>query len=286
MTKGQRPGPGRGRLAGDAARMPELPEVETVRSGLERLLVGARLRRVRALRADLRTPIPDLGVLAGRCITGVRRRAKYLLIDCAGLTILNHLGMTGQWREVAEARVHDHVELELTDGRRIAFNDARRFGLFELCRSDGGHPALEALGPEPLEAGFDGAVLRAAARRHRRAAIKAVIMDQRVVVGVGNIYASEACFRAGLRPTLAAGRVGGPRLDRLAAEIRSVLREAIAKGGSTIDDYRQVNGLSGLFQNSFAVYGREGEPCRVCASVIRQRSVAGRSTFWCPRCQV
>lgn len=265
--------------------MPELPEVETVRAGLERLLVGAHLRRARALRADLRTPIPDLGCLAGRDITGVRRRAKYLLIDCAGPTILNHLGMTGQWREAVEARVHDHVELELSDGRLVVYNDARRFGLFELCRSDGGHAALDRLGPEPLEAGFDGGVLCTAARRHRRCAIKAVIMDQQVVVGVGNIYASEACFRAGLRPTLAAGRVSGPRLDRLAAEIRAVLREAIAKGGSTIDNYRQVNGLSGLFQTSFAVYGRAGEPCRVCAALISQRAVAGRSTFWCPRCQ-
>ncbi len=265
--------------------MPELPEVETVRAGLERLLVGAHLRRALALRADLRTPIPDLGCLAGRYITGVRRRAKYLLIDCAGLTILNHLGMTGQWREVVEARAHDHVELELSDGRLVVYNDARRFGLFELCRIDGGHAALDGLGPEPLEASFDGGVLRAAARRHRRCAIKAVIMDQQVVVGVGNIYASEACFRAGLRPTLAAGRVSGPRLDRLAAEIRAVLREAIAKGGSTIDNYRQVNGLSGLFQTSFAVYGRAGEPCHACAAVVRQRSVAGRSTFWCPRCQ-
>ncbi len=265
--------------------MPELPEVETVRAGLERLLVGSRLRQARALRADLRTPIPDLGGLAGRRITAVRRRAKYLLIDCAGLTILNHLGMTGLWREVVTPQVHDHVELELADGRLVAFNDARRFGLFELCRADGGHAALDRLGPEPLEPGFDGAVLRAASRRHRRAAIKAVIMDQQVVVGVGNIYASEACFRAGLRPTLVAGRVSGPRLDRLAAEIRDVLTAAIAQGGSTIDNYRQVNGLSGLFQSSFAVYGRAGEACRVCAAVIRQRSVAGRSTFWCPRCQ-
>ncbi len=265
--------------------MPELPEVETVRAGLERLLTGAEVRRARAMRPDLRTPIPDLAGLAGRRITAVRRRAKYLLIDCAGLTILNHLGMTGSWREAVEARPHDHVELELADGRRVAFNDPRRFGLFELCRRDGGHAALDQLGPEPLEDAFDGAVLRAAARRHRRAAIKALIMDQQVVVGVGNIYASESCFRAGVRPTTVASRVSGPRLDRLATEIRSVLREAIAKGGSTIDDYRQVNGLSGLFQNAFAVYGRAGEPCHVCRTGIRQRTVAGRSTFWCPRCQ-
>jgi formamidopyrimidine-DNA glycosylase len=265
--------------------MPELPEVETVRAGLERLLAGARIHRARALRKDLRTDIPDLAGLAGVAITAVRRRAKYLLLDTSGPTILNHLGMTGRWREGAEVRPHDHVELLLADGRRIAFNDARRFGLFELCRADRGHHALDQLGPEPLDAGFTGLVLRAAARRHRRSALKAMIMDQRVVVGVGNIYASEACFRAGLRPGLAAGRIGGARLDRLAAEIRSVLAEAIAKGGSTIDDYRQVNGLSGLFQNQFAVYGRTGEACRVCGSLIRQSVIGGRSSFWCPRCQ-
>lgn len=267
--------------------MPELPEVETVRAGLERLLSGAVIARAQARRADLRTAIPRLAVLAGRRITGVRRRAKYLLIDTDGPGILNHLGMTGQWREVGGdgLRDHDHVVLELADGRTVAFNDARRFGLFELCRADGGHAALDGLGPEPLAAGFDGALLRAAATRHRRAAIKAVIMDQAVVVGVGNIYAAESLFRAGIRPALAAGRVAGPRLDRLADEIRSVLAEAIAKGGSTIDDYRQVNGLSGLFQNSFAVYGRAGEPCRTCGATIRTRTIAGRASCWCPACQ-
>ncbi len=266
--------------------MPELPEVETVRTGLQQLLGGARIARARALRPDLRTPIPDLSCLVGTIVRTVRRRAKYLLIDCGPYTILNHLGMTGLWRESLKPRAHDHVEFTLDDGRLVAFNDARRFGLFELCRPDGGHHALDALGPEPLESGFTSEVLRAAARRHRKAAIKALIMDQQVVVGVGNIYASEACFRSGIRPGTAAGRVAGPRLDRLMAEIRSVLTEAIAKGGSTIDDYRHVNGLSGLFQNEFFVYGRAGEPCRRCSHLIRQRTIGGRSTFWCPRCQV
>lgn len=267
--------------------MPELPEVETVRAGLERLLAGAVVRRARARRPDLRTDIPDLAPLAGRRIAAVRRRAKYLLIDSDGPSILNHLGMTGRWHELGDAPPgrHDHVVLELADGRRIAFNDARRFGLFELCRPDRGHDALDALGPEPLGGAFDGAVLRAQAARHRRAPIKAVIMDQRVVVGVGNIYAAESLFRAGIAPALASGRVRGERLDRLAAEIRAVLAEAIAKGGSTIDDYRQVNGLSGLFQNSFAVYGRAGEPCPACGARIRARAIGGRSSFWCQRCQ-
>jgi len=265
--------------------MPELPEVETVRAGLQALLVGAVIHRARARRRDLRTPIPALTRLAGRRITAVRRRAKYLLIDCDGLTILNHLGMTGRWRTDATAQKHDHVELHLADGRRVAFNDSRRFGLFELCRPDGTHPALAELGPEPLEAGFTAAVLRDAARRHRRAPIKALIMDQRVVVGVGNIYASESCFRAGIRPTRPAGRLRGEELDALNGRIREVLAEAIATGGSTIDDYCQVNGLSGLFQTRFNVYDRTGEPCRVCGAAIRQKAVAGRSTFWCPICQ-
>jgi formamidopyrimidine-DNA glycosylase len=268
--------------------MPELPEVETVRAGLERILLGAVILRAEARRADLRTRIPPLTPLAGRRITAVRRRAKYLILATDGPAVLNHLGRTGLWREEpapVPPRAHDHIVLQLADGRRAVFNDARRFGVFDLCRPDGGHAALDDLGPEPLEAGFDGAVLATAARRHRRAAIKAVIMDQRVVVGVGNIYASEACFRAGIRPGLAAGRVAAPRLGRLAAEIRAVLAEAIAKGGSTIDDYRHVNGLSGLFQNEFAVYGRAGEPCRRCATPIRSRAIAGRSTFWCQRCQ-
>lgn len=268
--------------------MPELPEVETVRAGLERLLVGTVIARARARRPDLRTAIPRLAVLAGRRIVAVRRRAKYLLIDTDGPSILNHLGMTGQWRELvggAVPQTHDHVVLHLADGRSIAFNDARRFGLFELCRADRGHPALDDLGPEPLDDAFSGAVLHSAALRHRRAAIKAMIMDQRVVVGVGNIYAVESLFRAGIRPALPAGRVSAERLGRLADEIRIVLSEAIAKGGSTIDDYRQVNGLSGLFQNSFAVYGRAGQPCPRCATAVRNSPIAGRSSFWCPTCQ-
>jgi formamidopyrimidine-DNA glycosylase len=267
--------------------VPELPEVETVRAGLERLLDRAVISRALARRADLRTTIPRLAGLAGRRIIAVRRRAKYLIIDTDGPSILNHLGMTGRWRELGPdgPRTHDHVVLELADGRRVAFNDARRFGLFDLCRADRGHEALDELGPEPLDAGFDGTVLRAAAARHHRAAIKAMIMDQRVVVGVGNIYAAESLYRSGIRPALAAGRVTGPRLDRLAAEIRTVLAEAIAKGGSTIDDYRQVNGLSGLFQNSFAVYGRSGKPCQTCGTLIRNRTIAGRASCWCPACQ-
>jgi formamidopyrimidine-DNA glycosylase len=264
--------------------MPELPEVETVRTGLERLLVGAVIARVETRRADLRQPFPrDLARrLAGRTITAVRRRAKYLLIDCAGTVLLNHLGMTGVWRLAAagDERSHDHLVLHLGDGRRVVFNDPRRFGLVGLCRADGGHAALDELGPEPLAADFTAGHLAAQLARHRRAPIKAVIMDQRVVVGVGNIYAAESLFRSGIRPTLAAERSA-----RLVAEIRAVLTAAIAAGGSSIDDFRHVNGLSGLFQTTFKVYGRAGQPCRTCGAILRGMAIAGRASVWCPECQ-
>lgn len=269
--------------------MPELPEVETVRAGLERLLAGAEVARVRLNRADLREPMPrNLGArLAGRRIVAVRRRAKYLLIATDGPVILNHLGMTGVWRQAADGdvRTHDHVELHLADGRRVVFNDPRRFGLLDLCRADGGHAALDDLGPEPLGDGFTADQLAVQLLRHRRAPVKAVIMDQRVVVGVGNIYAAESLFRAGIRPTTPAGRLRPDRIERLVAEIRSVLAEAIAAGGSSIDDFRHVNGLSGLFQNDFRVYGRAGQPCRACSAVLKGRTIAGRASVWCPSCQ-
>lgn len=256
-----------------------------MRTGLELALRGATIATARRLRPDLRTPIPALGILAGAMVHGVRRRAKYLLIDCDGAVVLNHLGMTGMWRVDGRRREHDHVELRLADGRRLAFNDARRFGLLELCRADGGHPALDALGPEPLADAFTGAVLAAAAARHPRCAVKALIMDQRVVAGVGNIYASEACFRAGIRPLRSAGALARNGYDRLAEAIRVILAEAIAAGGSTIGDYRQVNGMSGRFQHRFAVYGRTGQPCQACGTAISTTAIAGRSTFWCRSCQ-
>jgi formamidopyrimidine-DNA glycosylase len=269
--------------------VPELPEVETVRAGLQRLLGRATIARVVLNRRDLRTPFPrDLAsALAGRRVRRVRRRAKYLLIDTDGPGLLCHLGMTGVWRLAPEAdrRTHDHAELHLADGRRVVFNDPRRFGLLDLLREGDRHPALDGLGPEPLGDGFDAAWLAERFATRRRGAVKAVIMDQAVVVGVGNIYAAESLFRSGIRPGLPAGRVSRPRIDRLVAEIRAVLAEAIKAGGSSIDDFRHVNGLSGLFQNDFRVYGRKGEPCRVCGTAIRAAMIGGRSSFWCPTCQ-
>lgn len=272
--------------------MPELPEVETVRAGLERLLgTDARIARIELMRKDLRTAIPrELPRrLAGQPITGIRRRAKYLLWTTPAGSLLCHLGMTGSWRLAAagEERDHDHCYLHLTDGRRLAFRDPRRFGLLGFVPPGGeaSHPSLAGLGPEPLDAtAFTPAYLHARCRG-RRGPIKALIMDQAIVVGVGNIYAQEALFRAGIRPTRAAGRVPRDRLAALVTEIRSVLGEAIAAGGSTISDFRQAGGGSGYFQHNFQVYDRGGQPCRRCGSTLKSGVVGGRGTTWCPKCQ-
>lgn len=272
--------------------MPELPEVETVRAGLEHLL-GARavIRRAEPMRADLRRPIPpDLARrLAGQPITGIRRRAKYLLIATPAATLLCHLGMTGSWRLAppGEERAHDHLYLHLADGRRLAFRDPRRFGLIDLIipGTEARHPCLQDLGPEPLDAeAFSASHLRDHCRG-RRVAIKPLIMDQRVVVGVGNIYAQEALFRTRLRPTRTAGRIPGATLEELVRRIREVLAEAIAAGGSTISDFRQAGGGSGHFQTRFQVYDRAGQPCVVCGATLRGGVVGGRGTTWCRHCQ-
>lgn len=272
--------------------MPELPEVETVRAGLERLLGdAARIHRIELMRKDLRVVIPrDLPRrLAGQPITAIRRRAKYLLWTTPAGSLLCHLGMTGSWREAApgDERDHDHCYLHLTDGRRLAFRDPRRFGLLGFVPPGGeaDHPSLAGLGPEPLdERAFTAEHLRARCRG-RRGPIKALIMDQAVVVGVGNIYAQEALFRVGIRPTRAAGRVTAAQLAALVAEIRTVLAEAIAAGGSTISDFRQAGGGSGYFQHNFQVYDRGGQPCRRCGAPLAAGVVGGRGTTWCRACQ-
>jgi formamidopyrimidine-DNA glycosylase len=269
--------------------MPELPEVETVRHGLEPLLVGRILLRVTLMRGDLRAPIPaDFTVrLQGQSVTAVRRRAKYLLIDTPTATALCHLGMTGTWRLAppGDERPHDHLYLDLDDGSRLAFRDPRRFGQLDLVAPGDRHPALDRLGPEPLGPDFTATYLQARLRG-RKQAVKALIMDQAIVVGVGNIYAQEACFRAGILPTAAGGGVSLARLTRLVSEIRSVLAAAIAAGGSTISDFRQAGGDSGYFQHDFRVYGRAGEACLSCGCRLRGKAVAGRTTTWCPKCQL
>lgn len=270
--------------------MPELPEVEVVRTGLEPCLVGRRILRVTCHRSSLRYPLPDMCSLSGCRITAVRRRSKYLLIEISdGRVLVWHLGMTGQFHVLGSgvsAGKHEHVRIDLDDGASLRYRDARRFGYAGLLAADqlAVHPWFAALGPEPLGDAFNGAYL-AELCRGRKAPIKTVIMDACVVVGVGNIYAAESLFRAGIHPGRAAGRIAGARLDLLAGSIRDVLREAITAGGSTISDFVRVDGRPGYFAHAFQVYGRKGQPCLVCGEGIRRIQQSGRSSFYCIRCQ-
>lgn len=273
--------------------MPELPEVETVRRGLVPVLEGRRLTRVIARRADLRRPLPpDLGQrLTGRRVERLERRAKYLLwrIEGGDVVIL-HLGMSGRVKVFtvdppAEER-HDHLIFETEDGVVVRFCDPRRFGSLDLSTADAlaGHPLLRDLGVEPLEPGFDAAYL-AQRLAGKSGPIKAVLLDQRVIAGLGNIYVCEALFRAGISPLRRAGSIAGVRATQLATAIRSVLGEAIAAGGSSLRDHRRPDGELGYFQHSFAVYDREGHACPACAKGacpgVRRIVQGGRSTFYC-----
>ena len=269
--------------------MPELPEVETTVRGLEKVLKGRRLRRVEARRPDLRRALPDdLGQrLTGARVTGLGRRAKYGLIATdRGDTLVFHLGMSGHWRvDPGEIGKHDHFLLQTDDGRTVALNDARRFGSIDLVATAdlAQWPPLAALGPEPFNLTAPGLK---AALAGRTAAIKLLLLDQRIVAGLGNIYVCEALFRARISPRRAGGRVSLPRLERLVPAIRAVLEEAIAAGGSTLRDYAAPDGELGYFSKQFDVYGREGEPCRSgCGGTVRRFVQGGRSTFHCPRCQ-
>ena len=272
--------------------MPELPEVETVRVGLSEILAACPvIKRVILNRADIRFLIPpDLPVrLKGQPIIGVRRRAKYLLFETPRVIILSHLGMTGSWRLAppGDETIHDHCYIEFEDGRRLAFRDPRRFGMLDLVElgDEMGHPRLRDLGPEPLdEIEFTAAALFRASRG-RKVSIKVFVMDQKVVVGVGNIYASEALFRARIRPTRAAGRLTLKEAETLVLAIRDILRTAILAGGSTIRDFKAATGSTGYFQQSHQVYERKGEPCRACGAPIKTKAVGGRSTYWCACCQ-
>ena len=267
--------------------MPELPEVETTVRGLERVLLGKRIARIEARRPDLRRALPvDLGQrLTGARVTGMRRRAKYGLIDTErGDTLVFHLGMSGKWRiDPREIDKHDHLLVETDDGRRLALNDARRFGSLDLVPTAelGDWPAFVALGPEPLDA--DAAELK---RRlaGRTASIKLLLLDQGIIAGLGNIYVCEALYRAGIHPQRAGGSVSLERLKRLVPAIRDVLTEAIAAGGSTLRDFARPDGELGYFSKAFAVYDREGQACK-CGGRVRRVVQGGRSTFYCPRCQ-
>ena len=271
--------------------MPELPEVETTVRGLERVLKGRRLVRVEPKRADLRRAIPqDLGQrLTGARVTGLGRRAKYGLIDTdRGDTLVFHLGMSGRWRiDPAEIGKHDHLVIETDEGRRLALNDARRFGSLDLVATDEmeGWPGFAGLGPEPLGGELDGLWLKKRLAG-RMAAIKLMLLDQRIVAGLGNIYVCEALFRARIDPRKAAGKVGRPKLDALATAIPAVLEEAIRAGGSTLRDFAAPDGELGYFSKTFDVYGREGKKCRGgCGGLVSRIVQGGRSTFFCRRCQ-
>lgn len=274
--------------------MPELPEVETIRRGLAARLEGRRLVRVEARRPDLRIPLPpDLARrLEGCRVETVGRRAKYLLFRMEdGTALIAHLGMSGRMvilspGDRAPLDAHDHVILETEDGDEVRFNDARRFGLMVLAAAGelDAHPLLANIGPEPLGNDFNGPAL-AAALAGKRTPIKAALLDQRVVAGIGNIYACEALHRAGISPRRLARTVQGGRAERLAGAVRAVLSAAIDAGGSSLRDYVQASGELGYFQQAWAVYGREGAPCPGCGRPVRRLVQSGRSTFYCAACQ-
>lgn len=270
--------------------MPELPEVETTLRGIAPHLNQRHIADVVIRNPKLRWPVPkDLPkLLRGHAIRSLRRRAKYLLIEFEHGTLILHLGMSGSLRILplgTQAGKHDHFDLVLDDGQLLRLRDPRRFGAVLWHTGDiARHPLLAALGPEPLEPDFSGEYLHIATRS-RGAAIKMTIMDSHLVVGVGNIYANESLFRAGIRPQLAANRLSLPRCRRLAQAIKEVLLEAITQGGSTLRDFVHSDGSSGYFQQSYFVYGRTGDPCRVCGTAIKQIRQGQRSTFYCPVCQ-
>ena len=274
--------------------MPELPEVETVRRGLALCMTGRQIVRAELRRPDLRRPFPPLLAerLEGALIGELSRRGKYLLVELDdNATLLLHLGMSGRITAGAAAiapEPHDHVILTLDDGTVVRFNDPRRFGLIDYLPrgTEGAHPLLAGMGPEPLGPGFDGAYL-SGALAGRLTPIKSALLDQKIVAGLGNIYVCEALYRAKISPRRLAATVAGARATRLATAIREVLAEAIEAGGSSLRDYVQANGELGYFQHRWAVYGKEGEPCPgcTCAEGVRRIAQAGRSTFYCARRQ-
>lgn len=270
--------------------MPELPEVETTRRGVAPHVIGRRVERVIVREPRLRWPVsPALAeVLPGRRIDDVSRRAKYLLFAAGDGHLMLHLGMSGRLRVVPAELApenHDHLDIVLDSGQALRFHDPRRFGsAFWLTGEPGTYPLLAGLGPEPLSDGFDGDWLHARSRG-RRAPVKAFLMDSRIVVGVGNIYACEALHMAGIHPSRPAGRISRARYAALAEAVRAVLADAIAAGGTTLRDYVGVDGGTGWFQLRLAVYGKAGEPCPRDCGPIRRRVIGQRSTFFCPVCQ-
>lgn len=273
--------------------VPELPEVEVLRRSLRVLVRGDAVERVEVYRSELREPVCAASLrrrLAGRRILDVARRAKYLLIELeGGSTLAVHLGMSGRLTlapATAPREKHEHAAFHLASGRKLRYRDPRRFGLLLALETGklGQDRHFSHLGAEPLAPAFDGATLARQARR-RRGPVKTFLMDATRVTGVGNIYACEALFRAGVHPRRSVARISARRWDRLAASLVAVLEEAVAEGGTTLNDFAGALGEAGLFSVSLAVYAREGAPCLRCGSFIRRIRQAGRSTFYCPRCQ-
>ncbi|WGK61515.1 bifunctional DNA-formamidopyrimidine glycosylase/DNA-(apurinic or apyrimidinic site) lyase [Halopseudomonas sp. SMJS2] len=269
--------------------MPELPEVETTRRGIAPHLEGHRVTRLIVRDPRLRWPIPeDLAIqVENQAFTAVRRRAKYLLMDIGGGTLISHLGMSGNLRLVpAETPVlkHEHVDIELDSGLTLRYTDPRRFGAMLWQRAGEVHPLLARLGPEPLSAEFDGERLYELSRK-RSMAVKPFIMDNAVVVGVGNIYATEALFAAGIDPRREAGRISRARYQALAEEIKKVLARAIESGGTTLRDFIGGDGKPGYFKQELFVYGRAGQLCKVCGTTLSECRLGQRSTVFCRRCQ-
>jgi len=271
--------------------MPELPEVETICRGIAPLIVGLSIAEVIVREARLRVLIPsDLSTsLEGRQVLAVSRRAKYLLIHFNGdRSLLVHLGMSGNLLYLPDPLPfdrHDHVEIVFSSGSRLRFRDPRRFGAILLCAGDPlAHPLLLGLGPEPLSDDFNTEYLYALSRQ-KTVTVKSFLMEQKTVVGVGNIYASEALFAAGIAPWVPAGSISRSRYGRLVDEVRTVLQRAIAAGGTTLRDFQSATGKPGYFSQELAVYGRVGEECRICGEKIQVMRIGGRSSFYCPNCQ-
>ncbi len=269
--------------------MPELPEVETTRRGIEPHISGRKVRQMVVREKRLRWPIPEQlpALIAGQRISSVERRAKYLLLRTRAGTVLVHLGMSGSLRLVSPeepAAFHDHFDIAFSGDKILRYNDPRRFGCCLWLPAGESHPLLDSLGPEPLSAGFDGALLYRRSRG-RKGPVKSFLMDQKIVVGVGNIYANEALFLAGIRPGRAAGRISLARYEQLAAHVKQVLTSAITQGGTTLRDFVGGDGKPGYFAQQLYVYGRQGLPCKRCGEKLQESRISQRTTVYCVACQ-
>ena len=269
--------------------MPELPEVETTLRGIKPYLIGHKITEVVVRNKNLRWPVPrKVSSLGGSKFNGIKRRGKYLIVDLDRGSLIIHLGMSGSLRIVDQGtdyRKHDHVDFSLDSGKTLRFHDPRRFGCVLFCEGDPlGHKLLSHLGPEPLSENFSGQYLYDKSRG-RKVSIKQFVMNSKLVVGVGNIYACEALFFAGINPRKSASRISLPRYEKLVESIRGVLNESIRLGGTTLRDFVNQDGEPGYFQQILMVYGREGDPCKGCGNQIRRVDQSGRSTFYCTKCQ-